>query len=121
MKEIVAVIMIAVTAQYQSEPRTVMAMWACALLTASSANVVRIMFVNRQDAKSLLLTWRASLPILAISSIQKSKSRESLRVVSEEVWTRNPVEAPQEYIVHSSCSAPAHWACWYDDVVKACF
>ena len=40
----VAAIMIAHTVQYQSEPRTVMAIWAVALLTASSATGVRIAF-----------------------------------------------------------------------------
>jgi hypothetical protein len=53
--------MTAHTVQYQSEPRTVMAMWAWALLTASSVSEVRIVSAYHQtvakhtiDLKSLV-------------------------------------------------------------------
>jgi len=51
MKANVAAIMIAHTVQYQSEPRTVMAICAEALLTASSVGGVRRVSVHHVDGR----------------------------------------------------------------------
>ena len=86
-KAIVAVIMMAHTVQYQSEPRTVMAIWAWALLTASSVIDVRAASACSWHAWNRTIDLKSLVThISECFDIQRSRSGNLQRTVGEEGW-----------------------------------